>query len=68
MSVVGEVTTSCPDPIVLPIVFVPGIMGSRLKQSASGLNVYLDVAGALLQDPYQIENGALSPKKSWPWH
>lgn len=36
----NDAVQTCPEPISLPIVFVPGIMGSRLRNRASGRMVW----------------------------
>ncbi len=38
--VTGYMCKKCPEPIVIPIVFVPGMMGSRLKNSNTRENIW----------------------------
>lgn len=37
---IDEAVMSCPEPVAVPIVFIPGIMGSRLRQGESGPVVF----------------------------
>ncbi|MCK0122438.1 hypothetical protein MWU61_17920 [Loktanella sp. F6476L] len=48
MGTVDRVCEICPLDLALPVVFVPGIMGSRLKQTNSGLNVWDPVTRSFL--------------------